>query len=153
MKKIFLLLCVIFFSKLVVAQKITFDDLKLILNSSEVERIDDFLSKKGFLFFEKQKDSTFKWSTDIKKTHYKVFYFKSDLIGRSVNLFFDDYSLNEYFELKNEIVKKSKKVAEKIEDGVFNSIYDSRDCEVVFHKQMSENKQTTLYWIELNKFN
>lgn len=153
MKKIFLLLCVIFFSELLVAQKITFDDLKLILNSTEVERIDDFLSKKGFLFFEKQKDSTFKWSTDINKTHYKVFYFKSDLIGRSVNLFFDDYSLNEFFELKDEIVKKSKKVAEKIEGGVFNSFYDSHDCEVVFHKQMSENKQTILYWIELNKFN
>jgi hypothetical protein len=135
------------------SQKLTFDDLKLILNSSEVEKIDDFLSKKGFLFFEKQKDSTLKWSTDIKKTHFKVFYYKSDLIGRSVNLFFgDEYTLNEYFELKDEIVKKSKKVSEKIVDGVFNSIYDSRECEVVFHKQISENKQTILYWIELNKY-
>ena len=80
-------------------------------------------------------------------------YFKNDLIGSSVNLFFgDEKTLNEYFELKDEIVKKSKKVSEKIVDGVFNSFYDSRDCEVVFHKQISENKQTILYWIELNKF-
>ena len=134
-------------------EKLSFDELKLILNSSEVEKIDDFLSKKGFLFFEKMKDSTFKWSTDLKKTHFKVIYFKNDLIGSSVNLFFgDEKTLNEYFELKDEIVKKSKKVSEKIVDGVFNSFYDSRDCEVVFHKQISENKQTILYWIELNKF-
>jgi hypothetical protein len=127
--------------------------LKLILNSSEVEKIDDILAKKGFLFFEKRKDSTLKWSTDLNKSNFKVLYYKSDLIGRSVTLFFgDEKTLNEYYELKDEIVKKSKKVSEKIVDGFLKSFYENRDCLVVFHKQISEDKQTLLYWIELNKF-
>jgi hypothetical protein len=158
MKKIFILTILFIVTLHSYSQTITYKDLLFIINSEETEKIDDFLSKKGFEIGEVSNSNgcgSFTWgykNNELKLSQVQQIVKLCDE-NNNINVSYGSSNPTNYEIVRKEIIKMGyKKLGENTHANMLNFGYEKGKYRIVFSKKKGEkydgvNNKTILYII------
>lgn len=142
------------------SQTITYKDLLFIMNNKETEKIDDFLSKKGFEIGEVSNSNgcgLFTWgykNNELKLSQVQQIVKLCDE-NNNINVSYGSSNPTNYEIVRKEIIKIGyKKLGENTYGDMLNFGYEKGKYRIIFSKKKSEkydgvNNKTILYKIRL----
>ena len=152
MKKIIITLYFIIISTLSYSQKLNFYDLKYIYENN-IESVDDYLTKKGFSFYGREKDDNYEYPNNKyigKNKTYIMKYCDESNCGFS---WYQLYDSRTYISIKEECKKNGYKLIKTesipLDDSGLNYVYTNGKRKIQFSSSFSNN--TTKYFIEFGK--
>jgi hypothetical protein len=152
MKKKVIILLLLIVSITSYSQTITYKDLLFIINNEETEKIDDFLSKKGFEIEDVSNSNgcdSFIWgykNNELKLSQVHQILKLCDE-NNNINVSYGSSNPTNYEIVRKEIIKLGyKKLGENTHGNMLNFGYEKGKYRIVFSKKKSEESDKTILY-------